>query len=667
MLIDRRVRILLVSALLCFPCFVAGQARVDGIEQKVERLLQKRDVGELSNELARATGRQTTESILIKLSVFARAGHRGRVLDTIRQIKQASDYRTSPYREQIFHVAQKATKGDVPAKRAFYELIAFAGDEHTAEFVGQWEREGDANELEKWLEARASTNETWWNYWLELKIRRGKAKEVCDKLAEVIRQDPSDPDLVRRYLRAAASRMPTSSGERDRDTYVIDVTWLADTVKTDLAYEAYELGSAMRDQAPTVAVRLLNRSLDLPFTSRDGQLVGERGFRFASIPPVIKNPEKQLRYWTKKLLADIYRENKQAHLAQPLVEDLVAMDTSDIQTADTFRLAGMVQAATGERVVEHKILDAEPANVESPRYWIDRALYYRGRDESLLAWQTIMTALTKFPYKPNDRQPFSGRVWILMSLGDFANTEEQEAEAEAIFRRELAAARQANDGGHIFAFVNGMSNYFEDLHEEFFVNTDLLPFVLNSRKLWSYSEEHLITFVMDDEKWEPKKREQIWGQLTAMARKDIRNRAFTLLKAMDYNEIANIPLLFECLKIAPAETRGDINFDRADIEKLLFQAYLNTGDWRKAEKMYADGFRDSFDLAQIAVAAVKAGAVHDGLRVWRINANRDRRDTTYLESLSKTSAKPLLQEFYRDMKRRDPLTDIPEKALALLN
>jgi len=66
---------------------------------------------------------------------------------------------------------------------------------------------------------------------------------------------------------------------------------------------------------------------------------------------------------------------------------------------------------------------------------------------------------------------------------------------------------------------------------------------------------------------------------------------------------------------------GNLNFNREDVEEEMFRTYNETGEWRKAEKMYPDGFRYmEIELGQIAQAAAKAGALKDALRVWKINA-----------------------------------------------
>ena len=641
------------------------------IEGKVEQLLRQRDVGELANELAqsKAVG---TEDLLIRLSVFARAGHRARVHETLREI--AAVYPSAENKTQIFRVAQRAVNADdLTAQRLYYEQIAVYGDEHTAVFIDLWSRTGDARELEKWLKTRAAVNESWWYYWVNLKKSRGAIKEVADELAQKIRENPSDFELVRKYLQVvtpivSASVVEISPVSPGSGSYEQDVSWLAEVVKTDSAYEAFELALMLKEVYPEIAVKLLGKSLALDFTERDLQLLAERVFRTAAMTPNIKNPEKQLRVWTKQALVEIYQKTNQARLAQPIVEELTATDMSDIQPIGAFYSAGAVQASTGMRVVEAKILKDEKARANSPAYWLDRAAYYSGRQENALVWNTYRQALEKFAYKPNDYGASLARLQILYSLKWFGENKYKK-ETTDVLRNEFLNARTQNDFQYLFQLLRTISDDFDDLRDEFFVNTDLLPKVLAARAKWAYDEQYAISGVMESEKWDAKKRDSVWNQLAELARRDIGGRAFKLADAMsnDKEELKAIPLLEECLKIAPTEYSGSLNFDRDDVESALFENYIAIGDWQKAEKLWLGGFRASGnELGKIAVAAAKKGKILDALRVWKIYANFDRRNLRELPELAKTEAKAPLREFYSQMKTADALSDVPDKALLIL-
>jgi hypothetical protein len=661
----------LVAAFNCPAQLVSHFSRDRELEDRVERLLERREVGELANELAlvKAAG---TEDLLLRLSVFARAGHRDRVLETLREL--AKIYPSAENQTQIFRVAQRAINADdLPMQRMFYEQIAVYGDERTGEFIRLWSEKGDAAALEKWLRARAAANESWWIYWLSVKKSRGAVREVADELAQQIRANPSDFALVRKYLQVVTPGVNSSVVEispikSNIGSYEQDVSWLAGTVQTDSAYTAFELAIMLKEPYPALTAKLLLKSLALDFTERDRQMFAERVLRSAAVDPNHKNTEKQLRVWTKQALVEIYQKTNQAMLAQPIVEELTTMDMSDIQPFNAFYSAGAVQSSTGLRVVEAKILKDEKQRENSPEYWLNRAAYYEGRREKAEVWNTYLRALEKFAYQPNDYGASLPRLQILYTLKWYGKDNNEKPTSD-ILRNEFIKARAKNDFPYLFQLLRMLSDDFEELHDEFFVNTDLLPEVLAARAKWSSEEIYAIGDVMESKKWDAKKRDFVWNQLAELARRDVGGRAFMLANAMSSagEERRAIPLLEECLKIAPPENDGSLNFDREDVQSELFDLYVKTGDWQKAEKLWRDGLRASgSELNKIAAAAAKQGKIADALRVWKIAANFDRRDLRELDALAKTEAKTPLREFYSQMKTADALSDVPDKALLIL-
>ncbi|MCA1636828.1 MAG: hypothetical protein LC768_00565, partial [Acidobacteria bacterium] len=533
--------------------------------------------------------------------------------------------------------------------------------------INLWREKSDVRELENWLKIRAQNSEMWWYEWLRLKQSLGTADEIYNELMQKIRENPSNFSLVQKYLQAVSYAIYSSVG-LDNVKYKQDVSWLAGVVETNLAYEAYELGAYLKEHNPFVAAKLFEKSLSLTFTQKDLELFRQRAFRFVSIQPVVKNPEKQLRFWTKTVLAQAYQKNNQPHLAQPIVEELTAMDTSDILRDNSFGLAGAVQASSGQRVVESKILQDEAENENSVAYWLNRVSYYSGRKEEEQVWQTFTKVLEKFEYKPNGISASESRLQILRSLKWFGKNHKKN-ETEDFFRREFSRAIAESDSKYIFTLARIVNDDFDNLLDEFFTNSELLPQILAVRVSWRQEEKYLIEEVMESKKWDAKKRELVWNQLTILARKDIRNRAFSLAEAMT-SQNANrdaISLLEECLKIAPEGYEGNLNYKRNDVERELFDAYIKSADWQKAEKMFFGGYRYwSDELSKISIAAAKSAKIADALGLWKINANLDRRNLTGLEELAKTDAKPLLRKFYLEMKKRDPLTEIPDRALRFL-
>ena len=58
-----------------------------------------------------------------------------------------------------------------------------------------------------------------------------------------------------------------------------------------------------------------------------------------------------------------------------------------------YLLAGRVQAASGQRVVEGRIKKAEEEQKDSVRYWLNRAQYYLGRKEKEQSEQAYQSAM----------------------------------------------------------------------------------------------------------------------------------------------------------------------------------------------------------------------------------------------------------------------------------
>ena len=234
-------------------------------------------------------------------------------------------------------------------------------------------------------------------------------------------------------------------------------------------------------------------------------------------------------------------------------------------------------------------------------------------------------------------------------------------ETKAFLKKEFLKAKSANDGEYIINLLRFIEEDFEDLRDELFVNTNLLPQALSTMNFWDEYLGYDIQGVIESEKWDTQKREIVWNELTVLAMQNVKLRAYSLASAMEVEFPANaIPLFEAILKIAPPE--------RGDVERDLFEAYLKSGNWQKAEKVFLDGYKYwGNELSKIAIAAAKKGEINDSVRIWKLNANLDRRNLEGLSELAKTEAKPFLLEFYSNMKKSDPLSHLPDKALSILN
>lgn len=643
------------------------------IESETTRLLLEKDVGEVANQLARAPRATTVVPLLRRLTIFARAGHRARVLQTLNQLMEATDMPPISERWVVAEaVRQMIGTDDLAALRAYYERI-MPIDASTAEpLLRLWEKEGNTKELDSWLAARAKQQPEWIRWRIQWRASLGTADELVDALAAEVKANPEDRMRLSLYLQAvgALGRRP-------------NLSWLNDVLAPRHAYESYELAMLLRTYAPESAAKLLERSLTQPFTADDMQLINERLIPRYQIPPHVKNWEKQLRFWTKLHLAEIYRAIKQPQAAQIIIEELVAMKDDDLIRDDIYQLAGAVQADSGMRVVEAKILRDEEAGRESVSYWMERARYYIGRKEYTAAMETYRSAFAHLPFKPQDEASVRARLGLLKEFVTFAATRditdekspERRAEAEQLLWREFNAA--SPETSYAFGVATIISDHqydFDELMDSLFVSQmNVIPRLLAARSVWTYEEERLIDNIVSRSSLTPEQKANYWTQLEVLTRNSSPSRAFRLASAMVSGGAPRraIPLLINYLEqIRGRSDVGDDVNEWQTVEK-LFTAYLYSDDWQAAEKLLFEraDLRETqimYDLSRISLVAARVGAVNDAVRLWRMKSNLDRRSLGELKELAATPAKEPLRQMYAQMKKKDPLSSVPDIALKVL-
>ena len=645
------------------------------IERETTRLLLEKDVGEVANQLARDGAATTVVPLLRRLTIFARAGQRGRVLQTIHQLAEASDMPPVSHR-WVAAAAVKEIIGhdDLKALRAYSEQIMSVDTSIAEQLVRLWEKEGDAKELDTWLAARGGQSVEWSRRRIYLRARLGTIKELLDELAAEVKANPEDRARVSLYLEAnnLANRLQ-------------DVSWLAEALQPRNAFEFYEVGSLLRTDAPETATRLLEKSLEQPFTEQDMTLIRERILSRFPIQPRVRNWEKQLRFWTKKHLAELYRTLNQPHAAQIMVEQLVAMKADeDIMTEDVHQLAGAVQAQSGMRVVEAGILRDEANERASLPYWLERARYYAGRKEYATVMETYRQALVHLPLKLQEAATVGARLTLLQAFTMFATSrdahedgkrQERREEIKQILRREFTSAPLETLYALGVARIVANDEFeLDDLKEALFVrDKDALSRVLAARTEWAGEENWLIESIVCRESVSPQSKTHFWAQLETLATDGAASRAFHLADAMlSCREPGRaIPLLLGYLRQTKAERDDKARFREEQGMSLLINAYLDTDNWRAAEKLLLS--REDltereliYELSLIAQVAARAGAFSDAVRLWKMKSNLDRRPLDGLGQLATTKAKEPLREFYLQMKKKDPLSFVPDAALRFL-
>ncbi len=700
---------------------VSAQNDFNDLEFEVAKTLLKKDLRQAIKE-AEQSRSNDLRSLFWRLSLYQRAAHDEKFALTVKQII-ADDNEEN--RRVIYGKVLDALKDslfrEIGTLQLFLQKFSFDSDvyEKFVSLCQQKKEECDIYGFDKWLAQKISEeSETkmdadyfyghspYWTWTARRLDWRGKfvldTAEILNKFVEDVRKNPSDLGAALRYLRLFKK--------------IEEISWLAETFNSEQSYDYYELGETLSNQAKywqlaqnernqiyQIAAGFLQKSLSLPFNERDKSLIWQYKLRFTSVPPVIKNPEKQLRFWTKTALAETFKNMGEAHNAQPIVEELMNLDTSDIMSAKPSRLSGMVQAQSGARVVESKILREQATRQNSYEYWYERVAYYEGRREKERVFDAYRQALAVVPFDLSNENSRRSRLYFIDRFADFAEDEfeyygnvedktewsdeekqkrELWNEVEELLRGEFDKTK-SNVSYSYQLTETIIENRFKKLSREILIRNSELFVNAAANDLIKDLDNSLYLFLaMDDVSRE--KKDSVIGQILKIAEKKDIEKAWVLCEALNkiegqMNVAARIvPILVKNLKIAQnkfdsSKISDDNRYEWESVKNkyvgILFDTFLLANDWKSAEKLLLENFSVIYGspLDQIIFAAAKNGAFGDAVRLWKLKANLNRRD---IENLSSLTQFPVivgsLREFYKQMKINEPYLIIPDIALRKL-
>jgi len=368
---------------------------------------------------------------------------------------------------------------------------------------------------------------------------------------------------------------------------------------------------------------------------------------------------------TREGMARCLLEQGRARQAQKRMEEAAGMRKKHHLGARAL-FAGEVQAASGQRVIESRIKDAEQLSAESPRYWQERACYYRGRSEPHSEEEALVKGLALTRPQPEPDRRSRGHVdWRTRLLGDYSRflaRQERAPEAVALLRREIeanpATTESARWAVRLLAF---------DFVKQLRGDDPVLWNWLTNRQQWEHTEERLLWRML--ERVKRGDLDAYFSRAEKVALDSHPSRASRLgwiMNRMQFPE-RSIPLLKH------AAERLDDEAERERACFTLLESYLDTGDWKRAERIFASASarltpKEVPDwLARIALAAVRSDAKRDAMRIWRRVANVDPSHLDGLEHLAEAGLKTDLTDFYGEMRAQMPSSDIPARALAAID
>lgn len=636
----------------------AGQEyqSAEELQRQVTLLLLDKNLNEVIKQLDQESP-ATVNSLLFRLVIYTRAGQTARVRKTLEQLPSAANWHCPGYDWRW--LIRNADGGSLESRRFYFEKLCPDETDGAEEFVRLWSSSGDPKELDAWLAERSQ--DEWLMQRVQLRAKSGTAGELLDRLAAEVKSNPTDWTRLDRYLRA-----------NNRAANLQDVAWIADAFEARTASDYFQLAERIRSYTPQAAARLLKKSLELPFTESDAKFVDDQINRFRASPVSIKvNTEKQLRYWTKRSLAEALQQTKQSLAAQPLIEELVATKGDDILLRDVHELAGAVQADSGQRVVETKILRDEAARRATAEYWLERARYYNGRQEYERERDSYRQGLVAVAADATGKE-WNDRYDIVRTFAFFLAQQNNRAELEKLITNELnSAPPETNYAFQIATLITQSELSLDTLRNSLLAcRPEFLARLLDGRREWSTSEKLLIEDVIHREDLSTELKERIWSSLEPLARDPGSTRAYHLAVAMNDNGEWRRAIPFWRGYIQHAHPTNWEGY-KTDAISNLFTAYCRTNQWQVAEKFVLDQPQSFWRVmpnafAELAVAAAQQNATDDAMRLWKTSTNLDRRNLEPLSQLAQTKLKPQLIAMYSEMKRQDPQSTIPDLALRLL-
>jgi hypothetical protein len=667
--------ILLLSLFLVAVISAESQTivTIEELQLKVNKLLLKKDLKAFADELAQSK-EAGVDSLLLRLEVFGRAEQKERIRQTIIQLSEAPDLPPIPQRDWILQIIRRKISRDLPAQRIYYErLVEDDGYYSTNPFIQLWESEGDEKELDIWLAKKSIVGTSWFQIKLEHRLKVSTAQPIFDELAARVRQSPNDKTALNNYLYAVRHAQEYSLDKQKR-LFDHETNWLGDIFQARNASEAYDFGVMFDSVNPALAIKYYEQSLNTSMTAQEIRAFEEKHRISSSIgrTPLV-DWNKQMRYWTKEKLAAAYQRTEQAHLAQPLIEQLIISKNDDILSGKNFQLAGMVQSGSGARTVEAKILQDAGTRSNSAEYWMERLSYYQGRGESELMVKAFGEALAQSPAEAKER--FIN--WFENSCGYSLRSDKQFEQLKSQLGEILLNEfnRTPVDSELAFEIVRTASEdgfNLKNFDELIFIRRrDVLPAIFEKRLKWGTKERDILRSVFRNERLSPNQKTFYLAKHEEMALRGPLGRILgldELFKEIE-EDSRRIPLILDYLRRAPRNAENEAF--RRQATRSLFEAYIQTGKWQMAEKLLLEQqavFLQNWGhwLERLAICAARQNASPDALRIWLKAVNFSGHSVFGLTNLADTPAKPQIREYYQQMKQRAPNSPIPDAALKIL-
>ncbi len=657
-----RTAIVVFSAILLHsPRVSAGQEAADWwkAQRSATVILMEREtsIAKLAADVSAATP-ENAQDAMFKLCVLMRAGMNKEAIEALRELKALSPALDNNQVAGIYRDAcDNALAWDVA--KATVEVFAEHISGMTLDYCllqhflnSGWKFE----EVDNWLAGMPKGPHNFWvKERLRFSVKHGRGEALVSDLSASVRENPKDMEGAVAFLDALAYARHTGEEEWN-------LSWMAETIRPKLATEADRIATGLKRLAKwTTAIMFYEQAIDTPLTEEESRKLGTNLAAFVS-PETLR---AMFAAHTREAMADcLLRLDKKDEAQKWMVEAADIRKKHNLGLAALF--AGQVQAASGQRTIEGRIKEEEKKSENELYYWRDRARYYRGRKEPAQEEEAILKGLALVtpqlePEQGRDQGLMQSRIWLVSNYARFLRREKRIDEAVALLRKEIkrapATSESARSAAHSLAF---------DFYREISADDALLWSWLASRPKWEYTETRLLWRLLQSAERDDLDKHFVRAEELVHGKDP--SRASTLGWIMNRMHFPkrSIPLLEYAAKHAHDEEL------RGRTHHTLLESYLDTGDWKHAEEVFPQAAKGltAQELpawySRVAVAAAKAGAKTDAMRIWRRVANLSPSRIDALEDLVEAGLRDELKSFYRKMQKEMPSSEVPVKALMAL-
>ena len=560
----------------------------------------------------------TVEEAVVKANIMMRVGLNDETVAALQSLKSMQAEGESPTNYLISNIYYEATDEyeawDVAAKVA--EIFDADIQEMSIgnRLIRHWEDHGilDADEIDAWLIERIKnavaaeedglTHEQQQRYrmfgrttpaqsWRTLRLRflmkQGRAEALLQELEQEVRDNPADSEKAKIYLEMLNLGLDTAEARNS-----LDLAWMLDLCRIDRATDASHLGQRFEQ------LQRWHESVAMYRLAYATKVTDEEMEEVAMTCSAMLPRSTHLLHYKVNVMDSLARNL--LYIGETEEAQRVMVEATDIREEHGLGLnpylAGMVQSASGAREIEGRIQEREELSQDDPKYWMERAAYYRGRaNEQNEEERALLRALELC--EPAPRPQGKLRAQAISLYARLLQTNNREAEAVMLLLAELRDVPIDSESSEAAArFLAVEIPEFIDPEESIYWEW------LGRRPTWEHIEERLLWRMLENSieriirsqnhrsvvlENDPilAKFEAAFAKPEAMIVDQHPSRAAILGWVM--NRMRNAERSIPVLKYA-IEHAGEDEDLKGRASFTLFESYLDIGDWRSAEATYSD-------------------------------------------------------------------------------